>query len=273
MSKPIEVAISAALAAGDWVLQSSRRLESLEVEQKTPRDYVSVVDRHSEELIKKIILDAFPNDSFVGEEFGVTTSDSGADLNHADSACWIVDPLDGTTNFLRSIPHYAISIARKRGAQLDLAVVYDPVKNELFQAVAGGGAFLNDRPISVSKATEFDGALLATGVPFSGKPMDELDGFTETLVSLLSQRTSGIRRLGSAALDLAYVAAGRYDGYWEASLQPWDIAAGALLVTEAGGRVDDFTATQDYLNSGDIVAASGAIFATMAEACGANYRR
>lgn len=268
MATPIEVAISTAIEAGELVLSASQRLEALNIEQKSPRDYVSEVDRDSERLIKERILQAFPDDGFLGEEFGQEDSALAG-----ESTSWIVDPLDGTTNFIRGIPHYAISIARRKGAEVDVAVVYDPVKEELFSASLGNGAFLNGNAISVSKPEAFDGALIATGVPFSGKLLDELALFTGTLTDLLDQKTSGIRRLGSAALDLAYVAAGRYDGFWEARLQPWDIAAGALLVKEAGGQVNDFAAGNDYLISGDIVASSGAVLDVLAEACQINYGR
>lgn len=249
MKSILKVALEAALAAGAMIRERADNFVGLQIEEKGLHDYVSDVDRDSESLIFDMIRRNFPDHEFVGEESGVA-GETGSEFR------WIVDPLDGTTNFLRGIPHYAVSIAVEQAGRLQCAVIYDPAKNELFRSTRGGGAYLNDKPIGVSDKVEFPGVLLATGVPFSGINLAEIKAFTSTMEALLAKQTSGIRRLGSAALDLAYVACGRYDGYWEARLNAWDIAAGALLVTEAGGRVTDLAGGDEYLVSGDIVAAN-----------------
>lgn len=265
-SDPIlELAIKAARAAGAHIQASVAQLSELKIEQKSLFDYVSRVDRESETLIRDEVNEAFPEHGFIGEEYG--SSDSGAVIQ------WVVDPLDGTTNFLRGIAHYAVSIAVMQDQQLTHAVVFDPAKDELFSASAGKGAWLNEKQIHCAKLDAFAGVLLATGVPYSGENLAEVESFTNTMNGLLKKQTSGIRRLGAAALDLAYVAAGRYDGFWEANLKPWDIAAGVLLVQEAGGQVMDFTGGQDYLDNGDIIAAPGLICEEMLSVVGKCYRR
>ena len=260
------VAIDAARAAGQLMLDASQDLAGLSIEQKSLHDYVSEVDRNCEVTIAGIVKHHFPDHAFVGEEFG-GTGDDQAEFR------WIVDPLDGTTNFLRAIPHYAVSIAVQQAGTIRHAVVYDPAKQELFTASLGEGAFLNNQLISVSRAADIRGALLATGVPFSGKNLAEIGSFTSALESMLAMHTSGIRRLGSAALDLAYVAAGRYEGYWEANLNAWDIAAGVLLVQEAGGQVSDLAGGDSWLQSGDIVAASPGVLQQMVSVTSQFYSR
>lgn len=250
------LAQDAAKAAGALIQKGAEDISSLNIEQKSLHDYVSEIDRSSEAAIYQLVSNAFPEHAFIGEEFG-KVGDQNAEFT------WIVDPLDGTTNFLRGIPHYAVSIAVLRGDQLQHAVIFDPAKGDLFTAALGGGAFLNTKPIKVSDCQGIRGGLLATGVPFSGQLLEDLDSFTATMQGMLAHHTSGIRRLGSAALDLAYLAAGRYDGYWEASLKPWDIAAGVLIVQEAGGQVTDFVGANDYLKSGNIVAASPSLMDDM----------
>lgn len=250
------VAISAAREAGTFIQQGMRRRSSLNIEQKGLHDYVSEIDRGAEEIIRDRIQSAFPGHEVIGEEFGQLDS-FNSDYQ------WIVDPLDGTTNFVRGIPHYAVSIAILYKDKLEVGVVYDPAKNELFSAIKGQGAWLNDTPIRSSGLKGVRSALLATGVPFSGVLLENIDMFTDSMVSLLSKQTSGIRRLGAAALDLAYVATGRYDGFWEANLKSWDIAAGALIVMEAGGVVSDFNGGVDYLVSGDIVASASGVHRDM----------
>ncbi|MBL4674520.1 MAG: inositol monophosphatase [Arenicella sp.] len=263
MQSLLEVAKQAARLGGDVINLGAQNLSSLKIEQKTLHDYVSEIDRNSEIAVTKAIHDVFPDHQIVGEEYGIVGP--SADVQ------WIVDPLDGTTNFLRGIPHYAVSIGVLVKQKLEHAVVYDPVKNEMFCASKGLGASLNGVLINVSSLTSVTGGLFATGVPFSGDNLAKVDRFTNTMVDLLQQNTSGIRRLGSAALDLAYVAAGRYDGYWEANLKIWDIAGGALLVTEAGGEVSDFQGQDGYLESGDIVAAPSGVHQQIVDIASRNY--
>ncbi len=264
MHNILEVAKQAARIGGEVIQEGAGRRDSLDIEQKSLHDYVSEVDRNSEHAIKSHILSAFPTHKIVGEEYG----------EHAglENIKWVIDPLDGTTNFLRGIPHYAVSIAVLRDGVPEYAVVFDPVKDEMFCASHGGGALLNDVPIGVSDLASSRGGLFATGVPFSGDNLTNIDRFTSTMVAILEQHTSGIRRLGSAALDLAYVAAGRYDGYWEANLKLWDIAAGVLLVTEAGGVVSDLRGNQDHLISGDVLAAGAGVHPDMARLTSRFYK-
>ena len=260
-------AISAARKAGAHISAAAKKISELEVEEKSRFDYVSRVDRESEMIVRECIAEQFPEHSINGEEFGKSQGADQADYQ------WIVDPLDGTTNFLRGIPHYAVSIAVLERGELLHGVVFDPAKDELFHASRGSGCFLNDSPVPPLTRARFAGSLLATGVPFSGKNLAEIDAFTGSMQGLLEQGTSGIRRLGAAALDLAYVAAGRYDGFWEAYLKPWDIAAGALLVLEAGGEVQDFQGGQSYLDSGDIVAGPKVVVEAMHEVLVKHYVR
>lgn len=265
MHEILKVAISAARAGGDVIKRGANQRGSLKIEQKSLHDYVSEVDRNSEKAIRETILSAFPKQQIIGEEYGVIGQNTGVQ--------WIIDPLDGTTNFLRAIPHYAVSIGVMVDAVLEHAVVFDPAKNELYRASRGQGAFLNDKQIHVSSIESARGGLYATGVPFSGDNLAEVDSFTATMLDLLDIETSGLRRLGAAALDLAYVAAGRYDGFWEAKLKLWDIAAGALLVQEAGGTVSDLHGRDQYLESGDIVAASPNAHSALVKISTENYRR
>lgn len=259
------LAVKAAKMAGKLIQKGAEDLSLLNIEQKSLHDYVSEIDRNSEAAIYDLVAQAFPEHAFVGEEFG-TVGDQQAEFT------WIVDPLDGTTNFLRGIPHYAVSIAVVVGDHIQHAVIFDPAKGDLFTASLAGGAFLNGKPIQVSNCQSIRGGLLATGVPFSGQLLENLDSFTATMEGMLAHHTSGIRRLGSAALDLAYVAAGRYDGYWEASLNSWDIAAGVLIVQEAGGRVTDFVGADNYLKTGNIVAASPGLMDDMIRITSACYK-
>ena len=243
----LKIAIKAAKLAGEFIQQSASSISTLKIEQKSANDFVSEVDRKAESIIVDVLSSAYPDHTIVGEEHG-------AKVNQDTRRKWIVDPLDGTTNFLRSIPHYSVSIALLIDAQIEVAVVYDPSKDDLFYAEKGHGAFLNGREISVNELASLQSGLYSTGIPFNGKGQQQIASFTNTMHELLDQQTSGIRRLGSAALDLAYVACGRYDGFWESNLKSWDIAAGILLVTEAGGLVSDFQGGQDQLESGNIVA-------------------
>ena len=261
----LNVAKDAAQAAGQLIRDGARNKASLNIEQKELNDFVSDVDRGAERLIRETISGVFPDHLLIGEEYGR----SSLEENKFE---WIIDPLDGTTNFVRGIPHYAVSIALKVNQRLVLGVVYDPAKDEMFEAYRGHGAKLNGRRIHVSERKTVSGSLLSTGVPFNGVSLKNLSSFTNALTRLLEQQTSGIRRLGSAALDLAYVASGRYDGFWEANLKPWDIAAGVLLVSEAGGQVSDFKGQQDFLDSGHIVASGLPMHASLVENIGLAYQ-
>lgn len=235
------IAIRAARSAGSIIVRHADDLEALNIEQKSPNDFVSEVDKMAEKEIIDIIRKAYPDHAILAEESG-----KDGDSDHV----WIIDPLDGTTNFLHGYPQYAVSIACQIRGRLEIGVVYNPKTDELFTAERGRGAMLNNKRIRVSKRPSLDGALIATGIPFS--PERDFDGFLTTLRKFMG-RPAGIRRGGAAALDLAFVAAGRVDGYWEGQLKPWDLAAGVLLVQEAGGIVSDFNHGKDYLDSGDIV--------------------
>ncbi|MEW6445528.1 MAG: inositol monophosphatase family protein [Pseudomonadota bacterium] len=246
MHPMLNTAVRAARAAGTVMLRAGSRLDSLNVESKQRNDFVTEVDRQAEAVIIDTLAKAYPQHAFLGEETGST--------GHGDSEfLWIIDPLDGTTNYLHGFPQYAISIALEVQGRLEQAVVYDPVKDELFTASRGGGAFLNNRRLRVTALKTLDGALLGTGIPF--REDQPIEPFIATMRGMLGP-IAGIRRAGSAALDLAYVAAGRLDGYWEFGLKPWDMAAGLLLVREAGGMITDFAGGDNSLKSGNVVAAN-----------------
>lgn len=260
----IDLAIKAALAAGTFIDEASSDISALNIEQKKRHDYVSEVDRKAERIVVEHIKNVFPDHQIQGEEYGVQG-------DQASEYCWIIDPLDGTTNFLRSIAHYAVSISVLKNGRPEHGVIYDPAKKELFTASYGQGAFLNGNKISVSGLTGLKSGLLATGVPFNDDPLNPIEAFAGSMVGLLHEQTSGIRRLGAAALDLAYVAAGRYDGFWEANLKVWDIAAGVLIVTEAGGVVTDLHGGDDYLMSGHVLAAPSGVHVDMLNIIKAHY--
>jgi myo-inositol-1(or 4)-monophosphatase len=254
MQPMLNIALTAARKAGQLILRASEELDMVVVEEKGKNDFVSEVDRRAEEEIIYHLHKAYPEHSIEGEEGGLKEGREGA-----SDYVWVIDPLDGTTNFLRGIPHYAISIACKYRGRLEHGLIYDPVRDETFSASRGRGAKLNDRRIRVSKLKSLDGALVGTGIPFRSHLEGHLPAYMQSLEAVASE-TAGIRRAGAASLDLAYVAAGRLDGFWEIGLQEWDIAAGALLVQEAGGLVSDFKGGNDYLNSGDIVAGNPKCF-------------
>ncbi|OGI44325.1 MAG: inositol monophosphatase [Candidatus Muproteobacteria bacterium RIFCSPHIGHO2_01_FULL_65_16] len=251
MHPMLNTAIKAARRAGGVIMRHLDRLERLTVETKGRNDFVSEVDRQAEAEIIHILRTAYPDHAILAEETGAQPGD------HYQ---WVIDPLDGTTNFLHGYPQFGVSIALRHKGRLEQAVVFDPHKNELFTAGRGQGAHLNDRRIRVSKITELELALLGTGFPFRSN--EYLEIWINTLRELLT-RTSGIRRAGSASLDLAHVACGRFDGFWEFGLSPWDMAAGCLLIQEAGGMVSDFAGGQNYLESGNIVAGAPKIFDAM----------
>ena len=246
MEPMVNIALRAARSAGDLVVKASQRIDRLQINEKSQNDFVTEIDHMAEREIIGQLRSAYPDHCFMGEESGTI---KGKD----EESQWIIDPLDGTTNFIRGIPHYAISIAFLHKGRIEHAVVYDPIKQEEFTASRGRGAQLNGSRIRVSGLEQPRSALYATGIPFSGKPFDNMQPYLECM-SALANESSGIRRMGAASLDLAYVAAGRVDAFWEMYLQPWDIAAGILLVKEAGGRVADFQGGDDYLNKGHIVA-------------------
>ncbi len=248
MKPALNIAISAARAAGQILLRNAARSRDLKIQQKNVNDFVTEVDLHAEQEIISVIRKAYPEHAIVAEESG---------RQEGEHCEWIIDPLDGTTNFLHGIPQYAVSIAMREGKKMQLGVVYDPFKEELFCASRGEGATLNNRRIRVSTQRDLQSSLIGTGLPY--RVDQEIDTYLATLRALLVH-TSGIRRAGSAALDLAYVAAGRFDGFWEFGLNIWDIAAGVLLIQEAGGLVSDLDGGHDYMVTGNIVAANSKLF-------------
>ncbi len=251
MHPMLTIAVKAARRAGSIINQASQNLDLLNVSKKSHSDYVSEVDGAAEDAIIKVLLAAYPDHAILAEESGHRGDEKNSEYQ------WIIDPLDGTTNFLHGFPKYSVSIAVKHKGVLSHAVVYDPTNNELFTATRGGGAFLNDRRIRVSKRTRLEDCLIGTGIPF--RDLTHLDAYIAMFKDIIP-RTAGIRRPGSAALDLAYVANGRYDGFWEIGLAPWDMAAGCLLITEAGGLVGDLEGNETQLESGQIIAGNPKIF-------------
>lgn len=241
----LNIAIRAARRAGDLIVRSLERIDYLAVETKGRNDFVSEVDRAAEREIIQILRKAYPNHHFLGEEGGRRGKPD------REEYLWIIDPLDGTTNFLHGFPQFAVSIALKHRGQIEQAVVYDPLRQEMFTASRGQGAALNNRRIRVSRQSTLEGSLLGTGFPF--KHPEYLPAYLGMFQALL-KTCSDIRRAGAASLDLAYVACGRLDGFWEIGLKPWDIAAGVLLIQEAGGIVSDFTGANRYFETGNIVA-------------------
>ncbi len=239
----LEVAVAAA-QAGSEVLLRTFGSDDLQVEQKARNDFVSRADRESESAIVDLILEAFPSHSILGEEGGVYAGSSG-ELE------WVLDPLDGTSNFLRGVPYFCISVACRRGPDTLVGVVLDPLRGDLFTAVAGEGSRRNGEAIHVRPAAGLKGAFLATGFPFKAHPA--LDAYLEVFREVFLE-AQAIRRCGAAALDLAYTAAGIFDGFFEFRLAPWDLAAGCLLVQEAGGVATDLDGGSEYLSSGNVLA-------------------
>jgi myo-inositol-1(or 4)-monophosphatase len=227
------------------------RAPQLDVDSKGLNDFVSEVDRKCEAAIIETLRTAYPSHGILAEESG---------RHGGDEYEWVIDPLDGTTNFLHGFPQFAVSIACRHKGQLEHGVIYDPLKQELFTASRGSGALLNDRRMRVSRQRGLEGALIGTGFPF--REYARIDAYLDSLRAMM-QVTAGIRRAGAAALDLAYVACGRLDGFWEFGLKEWDIAAGALLILEAGGMVSDLDGTDNYLQTGNVLAATPAVFVQM----------
>ena len=248
MHPMLNIAIRAARRAGVIISRAQNRLYDLRVSQKGLHDYVTQIDVEAEKAIIETLSQAYPDHAILAEESG--------EAGKSDYT-WVIDPLDGTLNFIRGYPHYAISIALRIKGRLDQAIIYDPLKDELFTASRGEGAQINGQKIRVSVNQELESALLATGFPVRNKQrlFEHLNEFSKIL-----GLSADIRRSGSAALDLAYVACGRLDGYWEYDLKEWDLAAGALLVQESGGLVGDITGRETHLESGNIVAANPKIF-------------
>jgi len=243
MQALLNTAISAARKAGDTAARYLSRLHEVEVRSKSRNEFVTQVDQLAESIIIDAIRARYPDHAFLAEESG---RHAGSDYE------WIVDPLDGTTNFVHGFPVFSVSIALRIKGQVWVGVVYDPCRQEIFSAIRGSGAQLDGKRIRVSAATSLDGALIGTGFPYRSN-VEWLDRYMEMLKTVML-KTAGIRRPGSAALDLCYVAAGRLDGFWEFGLSPWDIAAGALMVREAGGMVSEATGRGDFLETGHVLA-------------------
>jgi myo-inositol-1(or 4)-monophosphatase len=251
MHPMLNVAVKAARRAGNVIQRASNNLDTIRVEKKKHNDFVSEVDRAAEETIIDTILEAYPKHGILAEESGAKG------IGDAEYE-WIIDPIDGTTNFIHGHPQFAVSIALAHKGQIQQGVVYDPSRNDLFTASRGVGAFLNDRRIRVSKRIALNECVISTGFPVVDQSY--IDTYLAMLKDIIG-KTAGVRREGAAALDLCNVACGRVDGFWEFNLKPWDIAAGSLLVQEAGGIVTDMSGEQDWFESGDIVAASPKVLA------------
>jgi myo-inositol-1(or 4)-monophosphatase len=251
MHPMLNTAVKAARRAGTIINRASQNLDILTVTEKAANDYVSEVDRAAEDAIIRVLLEAYPAHSILAEESGARGKSEFQ---------WIIDPLDGTTNYLHGFPQYAVSIALMHKGVMSQAVIYDPVRNDLFTATRGRGAYLNDKRLRISKRSKLNQALIGTGFPF--REFSHVDSYL-AMFRDLTQKTSGLRRAGAATLDLAYVAAGRLDAFWEFGLSPWDMAAGSLLITEAGGLVGDLEGNGGYLESGNIVAGNPKIFAQL----------
>jgi len=255
----LTVAVRAARRAGRIINRASVDLEQLQVARKQRNDFVTEVDHASEQAIIETLLGAYPDHAILAEESGHTAGKQAVPAREADHL-WVIDPLDGTTNFIHGFPQYAISIALMQRGVVTQAVVYDPNRDELFTASKGRGAFLNDRRIRVSKRTKIDEALVGTGFPY--RQLDHIDDYLR-MFKVVTERAAAVRRPGAAALDLAYVACGRYDAFFEFGLAPWDVAAGSLLITEAGGLIGNFAGDADYIFTEQVVAATPKVFASM----------
>jgi len=255
MHPMLNTAVKAARKAGAIITRASFDLDKLTVRSKRQKDYVSEVDHAAEDAIMGVLREAYPDHAILAEE-------SGRDRKKSDYV-WVIDPLDGTTNFLHGFPQYCVSIGMLHKGVPTQAVVLDPNRNELFTATKGVGAYLNDRRIRVSKTDRLESALVGTGFPF--KEVEHLDDYIRMLRNMMLG-ASGVRRPGAAALDLAWVAAGRIDAFWEIGLSPWDMAAGALLVREAGGLIGDLEGNDKFLDTGRVVASNAKLFAAMLQA-------
>jgi myo-inositol-1(or 4)-monophosphatase len=254
MHPMLTTAVKAARRAGNIINRGARDLDLLTVTAKGPKDFVSEIDHAAEAAIVETLLSAYPDHAVLAEEG--TRKGANPDADYV----WIIDPLDGTTNFLHGFPQYCVSIALSHRGVVQQGVIYDPVRNDLFTATRGRGAFLNDRRIRVSRRVHLRECLIGTGFPF--RDGSYLDTYLQMMKTMITH-TAGLRRPGAAALDLAYVAAGFYDGFWEVGLNPWDVAAGSLLVLEAGGLIGDLAGNDNYLHGGQVIAANPKVFAQM----------
>ncbi|PTT76751.1 inositol monophosphatase [Pelomonas sp. HMWF004] len=252
----LNVAIKAARAAGALINRASLDLEALRINTKSPNDFVTEVDHAAEGVIIETLLGAYPDHGILAEESGRT---HGA--KHSEFV-WIIDPLDGTTNFIHGLPMYCVSIALAHRGVVQQAVVYDPTRNDLFYATKGRGAFCNDRRLRVSKRTRMSDALIGTGFPF--RRGDNFKRYVKMFEDVM-QACAGLRRPGAAALDLCYVAAGYYDAFFETGLQPWDVAAGSLIISEAGGLIGNFTGESDFLHQREVLAGNPKIYAQLVQ--------
>jgi myo-inositol-1(or 4)-monophosphatase len=252
----LNIAIKAARTAGAIINRASLDLDILKINTKAPNDFVTEVDQAAENAIIETLLTAYPGHGILAEESG---REHGAKNSEY---VWIIDPLDGTTNFIHGFPVYAVSIALAHRGQVQQAVVYDPSRNDLFYASKGRGAFLNDRRLRVSKRTRLSDSLIGTGFPF--RKGDNFKRYVKMFEDVM-QQCAGLRRPGAAALDLCYVAAGYYDGFFETGLNPWDVAAGSLMITEAGGLIGNFTGEADYLFQREVVAGSPKIYGQLVQ--------
>lgn len=250
----LNIAIQAARSASRVILRYVDQLDKVAVTEKSQNDFVTQIDTLSEEIIITEIQKAYPHHAILAEE-------SGHDKKNHDY-CWIIDPLDGTRNFMHGYPQFAISIALSKKNVIELGLIYDPIRQELFTATRGQGAYLNSRRMRISSIHKIEKALIGTGFPFRNK--DNIKPYLKSFENVLTH-CGDIRRAGSAALDLAYVACGRLDGFWEANLQIWDIAAGSLMIKEAGGFVSDFQGQENYLESGNILAGNVKIYKELAK--------
>jgi len=253
MHPMLNIAVKAARRAGNLIHRSADKIDHLTITKKSHADFVSEVDKAAEQTIIETLLDAYPDHAILAEESG---------SQGESEFLWIIDPLDGTTNFLHGLPQYSVSIALQHKGIVTQAVVYDPTKNELFTATRGSGAFLNDKRLRVTKRLHLVDSLIGTGFPYTR--FEHMDAYLAIFKDLM-QKTAGLRRPGSAALDLAWTAAGRYDGFFETGLKPWDIAAGTLLVTEAGGLVSDLYGSDTFLQTGNLCAGNANIHPLLLE--------
>lgn len=251
-------AIKAARRAGDIITRASRDLDRIQISRKGPSDYVTEVDQAVEETIIEVLAEAYPDHAFLGEESGERLPDPEKLSKAGVEYQWVIDPLDGTTNFIHGFPHYAVSIAVLHRGQAAHAVIYDPTNNEIFTASRGNGAFLDDRRMRVSEQRRYHDALIGAHVPGSGGALSHTSPFATLLTEC-----AAVRRTGSTVLDLAYVACGRLDGFCAANLKPWDMAAGALIAMEAGALVGDFEGEQSWYKTGSILAATPKLFPQM----------
>ncbi len=266
LQRELDVARAAALRAGEIISAHYSRIGEHQVDEKGSNDYVTVVDHASQRVIVEALRRAFPSDTIVAEESLERGFNDGADPRRR----WYIDPLDGTTNYIHAYPVFAVTLALEVDGELTLGVTYSPVHREMFHAVRGEGAYLNDARISVSRLSESNRILLGTGFPFRARHL--LDVYLKSF-ALFFNRSRGVRRGGAAALDLAYVAAGRLDGFWELTLSPWDIAAGVLLVEEAGGRVTDFFGGRTFLETGHVIVSNGLLHDWMLEGIASVFPR